>query len=160
MKRIVAKEIPLGELTLRKYEHPTESMSERDIVRKLCLSLGLLQPGDSRDVVVDVLLVLLKHKEPMTSISIERATIDMREAHHLPVFGVAPSNIRRQLLRLRDVFLVEKVNNLYRLTENALFEEIFNEKIKKYYLTSLLSRIEEYVKLVDKTFLKKKEEKQ
>ena len=53
----MVKDIPLSEITLRRYEKPYDS-SERDLIRKVCLSLGLLQPGDSRDIVVDVLMTL------------------------------------------------------------------------------------------------------
>ena len=56
----ISRDTPLPELTLRKYEKP-QNMSRRELVRKFCLSLGLLQPGDSRDVVVDVLHVLLEN---------------------------------------------------------------------------------------------------
>ena len=53
----ISKDIPLAEITLRKYEKPT-NLKGRDLVRKLCLSIGLLQPGDSRDVIVDILNVM------------------------------------------------------------------------------------------------------
>ena len=56
MKTRSSKSIPLAEITLRKYERPYE-MPLRELVKKICLSVGLLQPGDSRDVVVDVLSV-------------------------------------------------------------------------------------------------------
>ena len=39
-KPTIAKDTPLAELTLRKYERPTSS--GRDLVRKVCLTLGLL----------------------------------------------------------------------------------------------------------------------
>ena len=52
-KQTVSKEVPLAEITLRKYEKPY-NLKDRDLVKKLCLSIGLLQPGDSRDVIVDV----------------------------------------------------------------------------------------------------------
>ena len=58
----IAKDTPLVEITLRRYEKPNQ-MSERELVRKLCLSFGLLQPGDSRDVIVDVFCVLLQIKK-------------------------------------------------------------------------------------------------
>ena len=62
MTKTISKEIPLSEITLRKYEKPSK-LSDRELVRKLCLSIGLLQPGDSRDVIVDILHVLLKSKK-------------------------------------------------------------------------------------------------
>ena len=36
------KDIPLSEITLRKYEKPV-GLEKRELVRKICLSLGLLQ---------------------------------------------------------------------------------------------------------------------
>jgi len=55
-------ETPLMEITLRRYESP-HNLNKRDTLKKLCLSLGLLQPGDSRDVIVDILLVLERAKK-------------------------------------------------------------------------------------------------
>ena len=54
----VAKDLPLAEITLRKYAKPYR-LDDRELVKKLCLSIGLLQSGDSRDVVVDVLHAIL-----------------------------------------------------------------------------------------------------
>ena len=64
------KDIPLSEITLRKYEKPN-NLEKRELVRKICLSLGLLQLGDSRDIIVDILMVLIesnKNKEEITNI--------------------------------------------------------------------------------------------
>ncbi len=148
----VAKDTSLAEITLRKYERP-ESFSGRDLVRKLCLSLGLLQPGDSRDVVVDVLEVMLKEKGPLTSKEVEELVIKNRKENNIELIGIAPSNIRRQLLRCRELFLIEKIKSTYRITENEKFHEIFIEKIKKYYLNSILERVEDYMKKIDQEFL-------
>ena len=49
----IVSEQPLAEIILRKYELPRKA-KERELVKKVCLSLGLLQPGDSRDVIVDI----------------------------------------------------------------------------------------------------------
>ena len=59
---------PLAELTLRRYEKPYD-LSKRELVKKLCLSLGLLNPGDSRDVIVDVFFVLLDAKKQSKQLS-------------------------------------------------------------------------------------------
>lgn len=138
---------------MRKYEQPRE-LSERELVRKFCLSLGLLQPGDSRDVVVDVALVMLQAKEPLTARDIEKRVIDSREAAKAPVFGVAPSNIRRQILRLRELFIIEKIASTYRIKENQKLETIFEEHIEKYYLASITKRVREYMAAVDSHFQK------
>jgi hypothetical protein len=144
--KTISREIPLAEITLRKYEKPSK-LNERELVRKLCLSMGLLQPGDSRDIIVDVLNVLLKakrQKKLMGSEEIEKAVIEARKKQKLAMHGIASSNIRRQIKRLRDIFLVEKIKNSYRITEFSDLNWIFEEKIEKFYLSSIIDRVKEY----------------
>ncbi|MFW5865587.1 MAG: hypothetical protein ACOCU6_00660 [Nanoarchaeota archaeon] len=154
----IAKDTPLSEVTLRKYERPN-GLTGRSLVRKFCLTVGLLQPGDSRDVVVDVLHVMLQNKDnkPLTSKQVEELVIKNREEHNIEQFGIAPSNIRRQLLRCRELFLVEKVKAAYRITENLSFSEIYAEKLKNYYLKTILDRTEEYMRTIDKEFFRNRE---
>jgi hypothetical protein len=147
----IAVDRSLAEITLRKYEKP-DSLKDRELVRKLCLSVGLLQPGDSRDIIVDILLVMLKSQVPLTSIEVEEQVIEFRKKNGLQLLGIASSNIRRQLLRLRELFIVEKVKNSYIINENANLNYIFAEKIEKYYLNSIVERVKEYVTEVDKRF--------
>jgi len=97
----ISKDIPLSEITLRKYERP-ENLDKRELTRKLCLSIGLLQPGDSRDIIVDILLALIQTKEPLTSKQIEQGVIKLRQQYNLPLKGIAGSNIRRQIKRLLE----------------------------------------------------------
>jgi len=150
--KTISKDTPLSEITLRRYEKP--NLQGRDLVRKLCLSVGLLQPGDSRDVVVDVLYVLLKEKKELNSEEIREKVIELRKKKNLPLLGIASSNVRRQLKRLRDLFLAEKVVNNYRIMENLSLSEIMEEKLEKFLLPSLLDRIKEYLNAVDKEFSK------
>jgi len=150
----IARDTPLAELILRKYEKPM-NFSGRDLVRRVCLTLGLLQPGDSRDVVVDVLLVMLQNKDKaLTSKEVEELVVKSRKDHGVPLLGIAPSNIRRQLLRCRELFLIEKVKSTYRITENSTFSDLFKEKIQEYFLRSITERIKEYMKKIDEEFLK------
>lgn len=154
MAKTIFTQSPITEITLRKYEKPYD-LSKRDIVKKLCLSLGILQPGDSRDIVVDVLYSLLeegKNKKALSSEEIKDWVIDFRKEQGLELKGIASSNIRRQIKRLRDIYLIEKVTNRYRICEDMKISEIFNEKIKQVYIPSLISRIEEYANEVDKAF--------
>lgn len=147
----ISRDTPLNEVILRRYEKP-ESLHDRDLVRRLCLSLGLLQPGDSRDVMVDILEVLLRQRpkrQELTSEEIRALVITNRKKHKLTMQGIASSNIRRQLKRLRDLMLVEKVINNYRITEFSKLGEVFNDKLERYLLTSILSRVKEYVHKVD-----------
>jgi len=145
----VSKDVPLGEITLRRYEKP--NLKGRDLVKKLCLSIGLLQPGDSRDVAVEVLYTMLKE---MSSEEIKNKVINYRKEKNLPIWGVASSNIRRQLKRLRDSLIIEKVVNNYRMTENLSLNEIMEEKLEKFLIPSVMGRVKEYFNAVDEEFSK------
>ena len=147
-KKTISKDTPIIELTLRKYEKP-DNLTGRELVRKLCLSLGLLQPGDSRDVIVDILYVLVKSKKHLTASEIEKLVIENRKKEKLKILGVASSNIRRQLKRLKDLLIVMNVQNKYFIAEDAKLSEIFEEKIENYLLNSIKERVKEYVKKVD-----------
>ncbi len=145
-------EFPLAEITLRKYESPY-SLGRRDLVKKICLSLGLLQPGDSRDVVVDILLVLLdsnKDKRAMTLDEIKPKVIESRKKANCDEKGIADSNLRRQLKRMRDIMIVEKEENKYRISEFENLNRIFDEKIANFYVPSIIARIREYISALEK----------
>lgn len=149
----ISRDTPLAEITLRRYEKPT--MNDRELVRKLCLSVGLLQPGDSRDVMVDVFYVLLKakqRKEQLHSEEVKNNVIDLRKKLGLPMLGIASSNIRRQLKRLKDLYLIETNANLYRVTEFGHLSEIFEEKVENFILNSVLGRVKDYLKKMDEEF--------
>ena len=150
-QKTISKDIPLAEITLRRYEKPA-NLSERELVRKVCLSIGLLQPGDSRDVVVDVLNVFVKAKKEqkdLTSDEICSLVIEERKKLKLALLGIASSNIRRQLKRLKDLLLIEKRLNGYRITEHSNLNEIFEDRIEKFLLPSINSRVKEYLKKID-----------
>ncbi len=136
-------------MTLRKYEKPYR-LSGRELVKKLCLSMGLLQPADGRDVVVDVFLSLLKSPEPIPLVDIEKSVKLSRKHNGLPLTGVASSNIRRQVRRLKDAFLIERVGMNYRIAENAPLHEVFAERIEKFYLPMIVSRVKEYCEAVER----------
>ncbi|MBI2451853.1 hypothetical protein HYV50_02110 [Candidatus Pacearchaeota archaeon] len=143
----MVKELPLLEITLRRYEKPYES-THRDLIRKVCLSLGLLQPGDSRDIIVDLLLVLeeaRKQKNWLNSFEIRNKIEQIRKENSLENKGLAESNIRRQLKRLRDIMLVDKLENKYRLSEFETLAEIFRIKIESFIIPQTIERIKEYL---------------
>jgi hypothetical protein len=150
----ISIDTPLCEITLRRYEKPY-NLNRRELIRKLCLSVGLLQPGDSRDVVVDVLHIMLEAKTEQRLLSSEDVTarvIEIRKKENLPLKGVAGSNIRRQLKRLRELHLVEKVKNNYRILEFSNVKIVFEDKIMRYMLPSIIERVREYCNKVDEIF--------
>ena len=149
----ISRDTPLAEITLRRYEKPT--VSDRELVRKFCLSVGLLQPGDSRDVVVDVFHVLLKarqNREELHSEEIKNNVMTLRKSAGLPMLGIASSNVRRQLKRLKDLHLIETNANLYRITEFNHLSEIFEEKVENFILASVVSRVKDYLLKIDEEF--------
>ncbi|MFH1317065.1 MAG: hypothetical protein ABII01_06100 [Candidatus Woesearchaeota archaeon] len=147
-QRTVSKDTPFSEITLRKYEKPYQ-LEDRELIRKLCLSIGLLQPGDSRDIIVDIFHVIHSQGKDLTAAEIENLVIESRKKSDLPLVGIAGSNIRRQLKRLRDIFLLEKNGSSYRITENMQYPEIFDEKIEKFYLNSIKDRVREYFNVLE-----------
>ncbi|HIH42902.1 TPA: hypothetical protein HA246_04625 [Candidatus Woesearchaeota archaeon] len=165
----VIRDTPLQEITLRRYEKPA-NLAGRQLLKKLLLSVGLLQPGDSRDVIVDVLYVLLKARSSqavagnnskaagnvmqnlLSSDDIVKQVIEYRKQENLQLRGIASSNIRRQIKRLRDLYLVEKITNNYRITEHQKLHDTFEEKVEKFMLASMLTRVKEYMHAVDQEF--------
>lgn len=147
----MVKEIPLSEITLRRYEKPYDS-SKRELLRKVCLSLGLLQPGDSRDILVDILVVLddaRKERKQLSSFEIRDKVQEFRKLNALDDKGLAESNIRRQLKRLRDLMLVDKAENTYRMSEFAPLSELFESKIEKFLIPQITERVKEYLSKLD-----------
>ncbi len=147
----MVRDIPLGEITLRKYERPYDS-APRELIKKICLSLGMLQPGDSRDIIVDIVLILedaRKQKLWLSSFEIRDRVQELRKKNSLDNKGLAESNIRRQLKRLRDSMLVDKQENKYRLSEFAPLSELFEVKIEKFLLPQMVERIKEYLQKLE-----------
>ena len=146
------KDIPLSEITLRKYEKP-RGLEKRELVRKICLSLGLLQLGDSRDVIVDILIVLIeanKNKERLSSEEVRERAEEVRKKYSLEFKGLAESNIRRQLKRLRDYMFIDKVENKYYLVEHSTLSEIFENNLEKFVIPQIIERVKEYLNELEK----------
>ena len=145
-------EQPLAEITLRKYETPYQ-LGKRELAKKICLSLGLLQPGDSRDVIVDILMVMLeaqKKKELLDLEDVKKRVIESRKSASCEEKGIADSNLRRQLRRLKDMMIVERQGNNYRISEGASMSKLFEEKINSFLIPSIVGRIKEYLNELEK----------
>jgi len=142
----VFKDKPIAEIILRRFEHPFHEDTD-SLIRKFCISIGLLQPGDSRDVVTDIFKLLLegkKHRKVFSSKEIEENIHSHRDS------GVASSNIRRQLLRMEKLGLVEKNTGGYRFKEFMGLNEILNSQILKFFIEPTFERIKEYADEIDK----------
>lgn len=148
----MVKESHLGEIILRRYEKPYE-MSSRELMKKVCLSLGLLQPGDSRDIMVDILLVLessRKNKIWLSSFEIRDKVMEVRKSNSLESKGLAESNIRRQLKRLQDSMIIDKKENKYRISEFESLSKLFESRVEKFLLPQIIERVKEYLDKLEK----------
>jgi hypothetical protein len=143
----IAKDTPLAEITLRKYESPNNEMSLYEISRRVMLSLGLLQPGDSRDVIVDVFVAVISN-DGLDAFQIEEEAKKIRSSRNVPLKGCTSPNVRRQITRLKNLFLIHKHANVYVVREEK-FSKIWDEHIKGYYMNSINSRIRENLSMLD-----------
>jgi predicted transcriptional regulator len=144
----VFQDKPITEITLRKFERPFNE-DKNNLIRKFIISLGLLQPGDSRDVIVDIFKLFLeskKTKQVLTSKEIEEKLKNVRSE------GTASSNVRRQILRLEHVGLIEKSQGGYRIKEFSDISYILEEHVRQFLVEPTLKRISEYAKEIDSKF--------
>ena len=140
----VYKEKPIVEVCLRKYEKPYQTGDE--LLRKFCISIGLLQPGDSRDTVVDVFKILLKNRETkilMDSNEIAELVKQKRE--------IADSNVRRHLKKLEDLGIVERMPQGYRIREWLDIKTIMKDFVKKFIVEPTYERILEYADKIEQS---------
>jgi hypothetical protein len=138
MSKNALKDIPLQEITLRKYEAPF-NLEPKELIRRFLLSVGLLQPGESRDVIVNIFELLLQNRERGFEPSeILKELGDIR--------GASAPNVRRQIRRLRDLKLVDKVQDGYKLCESI--PAVIENFIEPFVVKQTLERLKEYSKLL------------
>lgn len=145
MSKRALKDLPLQEITLRKYEEPA-SLEGRELTKKFLLSVGLLQPGESRDVIVDIfhaLLVARKDKKPM---EIEHLMQQLKSKQ-----GASAPNVRRQLRRLKELKLVERLPEGYRITEFGSIKPIIDSFVSEFLVQPALERVKQYADKLDAT---------
>ena len=143
MPKKALKDLPLQEISLRKYEEP-KGLGREELIKKFCLSIGLLQPGESRDIVVNILSILLEARKTQQALTIPQLLEKLRGRK-----GTSASNIRRQLRRLKALKLVEKVPEGYRITEFGRIEPIVNDFIIQFIVNPSIERIKEYSRRLD-----------
>ena len=143
MSKRALKDLPLQEITLRKYEEPA-NLQGRELTKKFLLSVGLLQPGESRDVIVDIfhaLLIARKDKKPM---EVEHFMQHLKDKQ-----GASAPNVRRQLRRLRELKLVEKLPEGYRITEFGSIKPIIDSFVSEFLVQPALERVKQYAEKLD-----------
>lgn len=134
---------PVVDISLRKFEKPSGSINE--VIKKFCISVGLLQPGDSRDVITDLLLLFIKACKAKRVLSIEDV---YRHALNVDKKGVSQSNVRRHLFRLKELDIIEHSPEGYRLREWLTFKELVSDLVK-FKVEPTIERIKEYADFID-----------
>jgi predicted transcriptional regulator len=130
---MATSDFPLFEITLRKYERP-ENIDERTIIRRFCMSLGLINIGDTRIGIVELFEVLLKVENPLKAEEI-REKLGKK---------LALSGIRRHLRRMQLVGIVEHRNKKYALSEGGDLAYSLKLTTKRYSIDDTFDRIIEY----------------
>lgn len=137
------RDIALNEITLRKYESP-KGMNKKELCKKFLLSIGLLQPGESRDIISEIFYLLAT-----TNAELDIPLI-AKNLRNLP--GASEPNIRRQIRRLKDLKLVEKHNNGYRIIESGSIENSIKNYIVPFMIQPATERILDYARELDKKY--------
>lgn len=137
------RDAPLQEITIRKYENP-ENQHPREVARRFLLSVGLLQPGDSRDIISDIFIMLLVARKSRKYIQVDDLILKLKDKP-----GASAPNIRRQLRRLREMKLVEKADGGYRITEFGPISKIVNNYIVPFVVNQTIERLREYSEHLD-----------
>jgi DNA-binding transcriptional ArsR family regulator len=144
MAKKALRDIPLQEITLRKYEQPY-GLEEKELVRKFLLSLGLLQPGESRDIIVDIFHLFLKARKRNKTLDTEDIVGELEGKT-----GASAPNVSRQIKRLRDLKIVEKNHDGYRITEFGKIDNIVSNYLVPFVINQSAERLREYAKELDR----------
>ena len=91
-----------------------------------------------------------KTKQELSSEEIGKRVEEIRKKYSLDTRGLAESNIRRQLKRLRDAMLIDKVENNYFLSEHSSLKEIFRNNLERFIIPQTIERVKEYLEEVER----------
>jgi len=143
MSKRALKDLPLQEITLRKYEEPS-NLQGRELTKKFLLSVGMLQPGESRDVIVDIFHALLMARKDKRPMEVEHFINQLKGKP-----GASAPNVRRQLRRLRELKLVEKLPEGYRIVEFGSIKPVIDSFVTEYLVRPALERVKQYAEKLD-----------
>jgi hypothetical protein len=104
----------------------------------------MLNPGESRDIVVDITAALLLAKKEKKVMEIEDFLLQLKDKP-----GASAPNIRRQLRRLKDLKLVEKLPEGYRITEFGAIKPLIDSYVSEFMIKPTLDRVKQYAEKLD-----------
>lgn len=142
MKKVF-KDKPLSEITLRRFEKPSDE-NLKELSRKFLISTGLLQTGDGRDIISEIFYDFIA-----SSKNKEYLPIDLIIKKFKDFDGGTPNNIRRHILRLKEYGLIERTDYGYRMPDFMDLKELFKKEIIKEFIEPSINRIIEYCEKID-----------
>ncbi len=146
IKERLFKDKPLSEISLKEFERPTNDYMTN--LRRFCISLGVISPGESRVAIVHILDVLIKARSKKQK-SLDSYEI-VKELYRRNI-KIVYANVLRDVRKLISIGLVEKRENRYRIRENLPLHEILKTYIKPYIVDKIFNRITEYAESIDKS---------
>jgi DNA-binding PadR family transcriptional regulator len=151
MRMIPEAKLIKSELILRDLSLPEDvKLARKSLIRWLALSLGLINPNESRRLVLDVIEVLLgfhvAKEAPTTAQLLERL-------QELSGKKPNPKAVYYHLLRLKEKGLIVRKKGRYYLgsEEWKSLPEVFNE-FYNYKTAEMLKKINEALKKLDESY--------
>jgi DNA-binding transcriptional ArsR family regulator len=142
MKKVF-KDKPLDEITLRRFEKPSNE-DLKELSRKFLMSIGLLQTGDGRDIISEIFYEFVVSAKNHEYLPVELIIEKFSDFH-----GGTSSNIRRHLRRLKEAGLVERTFSGYRIIEFMPITELLKKKIIPQLIEPSINRVIEYCSAID-----------
>lgn len=144
IRKRLYKDKPLAGISLNEFEKPgTDYMTN---LRRFCISLGVISPGESRVAIVHILDLLLRTKKSNPD-GLDSYTLT-QELYKKDI-KIVYANILRDVRKLISVGVVERRENRYRIKENLRLKELLDSFIKPYIIDRVLNRISEYAERID-----------
>ncbi len=144
IRKRLYKDKPLAGISLNEFEKPSSDYFTN--LRRFCISIGVISPGESRVAIIHILEILLKSKKSRKD-GVDSYEI-IKELYKTDI-KIVYANILRDLRKLIAVGIVERRENRYRIKENMKLKELLETFIKPYIIDRILKRIEEYADSID-----------
>ncbi|MCW1294170.1 MAG: hypothetical protein OH316_00265 [Candidatus Parvarchaeota archaeon] len=149
-KNKLFKDKPLYRVVLSEFEKPTADYFSN--LRRFCISLGLVNPGESRIGIVYILDILLRSRKDKTG---GLSSYDIIKKLYSSNVKIVYANILRDLRKLIAAGLVEKIDGNYRIKENMDLPEIMDKFVRPYIIDRVLKKIGDYASAVERDIKKK-----
>jgi len=144
IRKRLYRDKPLAGISLNEFEKPGSDYITN--LRRFCISIGVISPGESRIAIVHILDILLKTRKQNPG-GLDSYTL-IKELYQSDI-KIVYANILRDVRKLIAVGIVERIDNKYRIKENMKLKEILDTFIKPYVIEKILNKIGEYAEKIE-----------